>query len=86
MDELDRLKRIVLSQGLHLQAAQGELAELRAMQSKTFEGIALLSTTKAKDLETLEQIEARLDQLENSQGDIKVLVQDIRNKLSEQGL
>lgn len=86
MDELERLKNIVFSQGLYLQAAQGELAELRAMQAKTFEGIALLSTTKANDLQTLQQIEVRLDQLEDSQGDIKALVQDIRNKLSEQGL
>lgn len=86
MEELEQLKRIMMTQGFHLQAAQGELAELRGMQAKTFEGIAMLSDIKAGDLATLQDIEARLTQVEGTQGDIKALVQDIRTKLTEQGL
>lgn len=86
MEELEQLKRIMMTQGFHLQAAQGELAELRGMQARTFEGIAMLSDIKASDLTTLQDIEARLTQVEGTQGDIKALIQDIRTKLTEQGL
>lgn len=86
MEELEQLKRIMMTQGFHLQAAQGELAELRGMQARTFEGIAMLSDIKASDLTTLKDIEARLTQVEGTQGDIKALIQDIRTKLTEQGL
>ncbi len=84
--DLDRLESIIVRQGLHLQAAQGELAELRKMQQKTWEGIGLLSTTKAEDLATLRRIEAKLDGMESDQGDMKALIQEINRKLSEEGL
>lgn len=84
--DIDELSGIVRGNSKTLQAALNEMAELRQILNGTLRGVQALSDTKVEDLATLGRVETRLDSLEEDTGDIKALVQEIRNKLEAEGL
>lgn len=79
----DRLEQSLITQGLHLQAAQLEIAELRGTLNQVLAGLEHIGSLKAADHQTLNEIDQRVTRMESEQGDIKALVQEIRQTLNE---